>query len=381
MLAGGVLVHVPALRRPVRVSPGHTLVLRPHTGQTAEVMIGDNRIPSNVSRAACNGVSSVACRASTVGMALLVIAFPCLPASGQLLDATEDSEHVLGMPPRGDSGIPDWPPYSLPLGSPPPGQDTPYGPDQDSVGIDSGPTQPACDPYGWAGGWQHGLFGLPPDRQGSLGEPLMFESWRYRPFSAGFFVGMLQGCALVDDWVGGNQGFFGGYRLGWDYHDYWGCEMRFGFGNVALYDSARAKAAQQEADDAKGLAADDPFRQRFDRHRDCTTFVWDVSLLYYPWGDSPWRPYLTAGLGTASVEFIDRLSTRYSETAFATPVAIGVKYRYNDWAALRFECADNIAFGNSFNTLHHVSLTGGVEVRFGGSRVAYWPWHPGRHYW
>ena len=25
-------------------------------------------------------------------------------------------------------------------------------------------------------------------------------------------------------------------------------------------------------------------------------------------------------------------------------------------------------------------VTGGIEVRFGGPRKAYWPWNPGRHY-
>ena len=35
----------------------------------------------------------------------------------------------------------------------------------------------------------------------------------------------------------------------------------------------------------------------------------------------------------------------------------------------------------NLETVHHLLATGGVEVRFGGSRTAYWPWNPGRHYW
>jgi hypothetical protein len=194
-------------------------------------------------------------------------------------------------------------------------------------------------------------------------------------------MGMVQGSSLIDDWVAGEQGFFGGYRLGWDYDHYWGCEMRLGFGNVALCDSRRAKNAQEAADDAQGLAPDDPFRRRFDGRRDGTTTLWDVSLLYYPWGDAAWRPYLMAGLGVARIEFIDRLSTRYRESVFGMPLAVGAKYRCNERLALRLELADNIGFGDRLNTVHHVSLTGGVELRFGGTRVAYWPWAPGRHYW
>ncbi|HUT90926.1 MAG TPA: outer membrane beta-barrel protein [Thermoguttaceae bacterium] len=194
-------------------------------------------------------------------------------------------------------------------------------------------------------------------------------------------MGMVEGSTLVDDWVGGKRGFFGGYRLGWDYDHYWGYEMRLGFGNIGLCDSHRAKQAQQAADDAQELDLDDPFRRRFDRRRDLTTTVWDVSLLYYPWGDATWRPYLMAGLGVSSIEFIDRLSTRYGDTVFGMPLAVGVKYRCNEWLALRLELADNIGFGGSFNGVHHMSLTGGAELRFGGSRVAYWPWNPGRHYW
>ena len=221
----------------------------------------------------------------------------------------------------------------------------------------------------------------PEGRHRGVGDPLICESWRYRPFSAGWCMGMMQGGPLIDDWVGGNQGFFGGYRFGWDFDHYWGCEMRFSFGTAALYDSQRAKEAQRAADDAGGLPPNDPFRARFDGRRDCTASLWDVDFLYYPWGDAAWRPYVMAGLGTARIRFVDRLSTRYDQTVLGLPVAIGLKYLYSDWVALRVELADNVAFGQSFNTVHHLSLTGGMEVRFGGRRVAYWPWRPGRHYW
>jgi len=261
----------------------------------------------------------------------------------------------------------------------------PYGAAVD-VGVWAPPVrQGVFGPVWRAGRWVRAIvptFLTPPrGRHRGVGEPLAYESWRTRPFGASWFMGMIEGGTLIDDWVGGKRGFLGGYRLAWDFDHYFGYEMRLGFGSVGLCDGYRARQAQQEADDAKGVPDDDPFRLRFNRRRDMTTTLWDVSLLYYPWGDATWRPYLMAGIGAAHLEFIDRLSTRYDESVFEMPLAIGVKYRCNERWVWRLELADNIIFGDRVNTVHHMSLTGGVEIRFGGSRVVYWPWTPGRHYW
>ena len=249
-----------------------------------------------------------------------------------------------------------------------------------------GPTAGAFSPQYELAAGSSSRFGLVPQtapRHRGIGQPLLRESWRYRPLSAGWFMGAMQGSPLIDDWVEQKEGFFAGYRLGWDYDHYWGCEMRLAFGSVALDDSQRAKDAQAAADDARGIPADDPIRNRFDARRDSNVVLWDLDLLYYPWGDAAWRPYLMAGLGTARIDFVDRLSVVLDKTVFALPLACGLKYRWNDRLALRLELADNIAFGGSsgLNTLHNLSLTAGVEIRFGGTRKAYWPWNPGRHYW
>lgn len=221
-----------------------------------------------------------------------------------------------------------------------------------------------------------------PGRHQGVGQPLLQESWRYRPFSIGWFMGAMVGSPLIDDWTGANEGFFGGYRLGWDYDHYWGCEFRYGFASLAQWDSARAVAAQEAADDLAGLAPDDPWRHRYDRRRDVDVETVDLSLLYYPWGDAAWRPYGLIGLGSARVSFQDRLAHNYSDHAVTVPLGLGVKYRYNSRVALRLEFLDNIVFaGDGMETLHDLSLTGGVEIRFGGTRKAYWPWNPGRHYW
>jgi hypothetical protein len=81
-------------------------------------------------------------------------------------------------------------------------------------------------------------------------------------------------------------------------------------------------------------------------------------------------------------DFSDRLGTRWDDTVFGLPFGLGVKYRHSDRMAFRLEVADNVAFpGAAMETMHVLSVTGGAEIRFGGSRRAYWPWNPGRHYW
>ena len=216
-----------------------------------------------------------------------------------------------------------------------------------------------------------------------MGQPLQRESWRYRPFSAGWLMGMMEGSPLIDDWVGLKEGFVGGYRFGWDFDHYWGCEMQFGFASVGLYDSDHAKQAQEAADALLNLDPSDPYLSRFEQRRDADVSMWDIHFLHYPWGDATWRPYWSIGLGSVHVRFMDRLSERRAKTLLGVPIALGLKYRCNDWLALRVEVSDTIAFGGGpdFNTLNSLLVTGGIEVRFGGTRKVYWPYSPGRHYW
>ncbi len=223
----------------------------------------------------------------------------------------------------------------------------------------------------------------PPVRYRGPGQPLLRESWLYRPYSIGWFMGALHGGELVDDWVTQKQGYLGGFRLGWDFHHYWGCEMRLAWGYAQIVDSQRAKDAQTAADDLLGLAPDDPFRSRFDGRRDSNlSVVWDFSFLYYPWGDSAWRPYFLAGLGYASIRFEDRLSQSWSSGALGLPLGVGLKYRWNDWLVFRVELIDTLLVpSNGINRVNEISFNGGVEIRFGGPRKAYWHWTPGLHYW
>ncbi len=218
---------------------------------------------------------------------------------------------------------------------------------------------------------------------GELFQPMTQESWLYRPFSAGWFMGFMQGSGLVDDWLCQGQGFFGGYRLGWDVDPYWGWETRFGFASIALDDSGRAIAAQEAEDLANGLTPNDPYFHRFDTRRDSGVRLWDIDVLWYPYGDTYLRPYFLIGLGSGRVDFKDRLSQRTTKSVLAVPIALGFKYRIREWVALRVEATDNFiaGAGSGFQNLHNFSLTAGLEVRFGGTRTAYWPYYPGRHYW
>jgi hypothetical protein len=245
--------------------------------------------------------------------------------------------------------------------------------------LGTSPADPSALPPGPDCG---GFFRLPEERFLGPGGPLIQESWNYRPLSVSGFVGFAQGGTLIDDWIRQDQGVMTGLRLGWDFAYYWGCETRLAFAGIAVADSQRAMAAQQAADDAAGVAPDDPYRRRFDGRRDNDLTFWDISLLYYPWGDSRYRPYFFAGMGVVSFEFTDRLSTTWNDTVFGLPLGFGIKYRQNDCVAFRLEVADNMAFpGAGLETMHNISVTGGAEIRFGGSRRAYWPWNPGRHYW
>jgi hypothetical protein len=167
------------------------------------------------------------------------------------------------------------------------------------------------------------------------------------------------GDELVAGEVGQDSDVFGGYRIGWDFDHYWGTEARFGF--------AYLRATDEQAGTRLDWARQD---------------YWDGSLLYYPWGDARWRPFASAGIGLAYFRFQHPTRGTVGETLFAAPVGLGVKYLYRPWMALRFTALDNIAVGNNgLSTMHNVSLTGGVEVRFGGPRISYYPYHGDVHLW
>ncbi|MGW8256722.1 MAG: hypothetical protein ACWGMZ_04475 [Thermoguttaceae bacterium] len=200
------------------------------------------------------------------------------------------------------------------------------------------------------------------------------EPWITRPFSAGVFIGPIVGSPLLDDWVGQQTGTLAGARFGWDMDDDWGVETRFASANIPLYDSAQAIQAANLLDQS----AQQQLRLQGTRNAD--HFLWDIEVLYYPWGDAACRPYVLFGLGIARIECSDRLGASYARILAGMPLGLGIKSRLNDWLVFRVECTDNVAFagGSIFETQHNASVTGALEVRLGRSRINYWPWNPGK---
>jgi hypothetical protein len=105
-------------------------------------------------------------------------------------------------------------------------------------------------------------------------------------------------------------------------------------------------------------------------------------VLYYPWGDTRLRPYLSAGIGTAHFDFVDQNRQAFQPGLIGLPVGGGIKFRARPWCVVRLDVQDNIAFGRgAVDTMHNVALTIGVDYRFGGNRLSYWPWEPGTPGW
>jgi hypothetical protein len=224
------------------------------------------------------------------------------------------------------------------------------------------------------GRWFHPHGHPPPSPRGT---------WLSRPFGFEWMLGAVWGGSLIDDWLEQGHGMFGALRIGWDADPYWGLKMRFALAETSLVDSPRAIQAQQERDAGGGITEDNLWYWRFHRRRHVDMFLWDVSFVYYPLGDTRLRPYLTIGVGTVRMSFVDRLDREFAEISLGMPVGFGLKYRCNDWLAVLCEFTDNVAFtgGKGLNTMHELSLVGGMEIRFGGSRRSYWPWNPSRYSW
>jgi hypothetical protein len=220
--------------------------------------------------------------------------------------------------------------------------------------------------------WQHmvhPLFAEPwfshsdpndPDRHIGIGQPLIGTSWRNRPIYFGTFVGGIMMDDLVPGRIYQNDTTFIGARLGYDFDHFWGMEGRWAFARPDL------------ANGATGA----PF---FPASRD--NFA-DVSLVFYPLGDTRWRPYILGGLGFQTFRFNNELGQRISEATFEIPLGAGIKYFYGPWFTLRFDFVDNLSVGNArISGMHNISLMTGAELRFGGRRPSYFPWHSNTTYW
>jgi hypothetical protein len=193
-------------------------------------------------------------------------------------------------------------------------------------------------------------------RHRGLGDPLEGTSWLNRPYYLGVFTGGAFGATLIEQQIDQRGGLLNGCRLGIDMSHYWGVETRLSFSRSdILYPQTGGVST-----------VDDMFL--------------DASLLYYPLGDAHWRPYLSAGLGLARFDYTDTQGELTADTLAHLPLGLGVKYYLKNWMSLRFDFHDNIAIGaRDFSTMNNISLTGGMEFRFGGRRKSYYPFDPGIH--
>jgi hypothetical protein len=191
-----------------------------------------------------------------------------------------------------------------------------------------------------------------PSRHFGVGDPLVGTSWRNRPWYVNGFAGGVIGDDLQSGLISQGGGFIAGGRFGGDFDHFWGAEIRLAFANLDL--------------DYHTLTISGQSRDVF----------FDANLLYYPLGDTRWRPYLTAGFGVASFSYDDATGQSLRGTAVEFPFGAGLKYYLGRQWALRFDLIDNftLASGNKIDLMHNISFTGGLEFHFGGKYVDYGPW-------
>jgi hypothetical protein len=312
---------------------------------------------------------STAARWMPLALPTLLLVLAPAPAVAQAI-----GEPLL-VQPFADVLAPDWdsaaqlplaqPPESEPI-LPPPGEPLETSPD-DAVAPNFdesfSPLAPAdfapARPLMTLGEW---LLGGPSNGRHRLaGQPLVRESWLNRPWHIGAFVGGQTLSDPISGLVHGGEGFLMGFRFGWDAGHFFGGETRIAFGGASL-------------EDPNGFGELDS----------ANLFFWDVACLYYPWGDTRWRPYVRLGLGLADYDFMDGQNRRVHDTLFDFPVGIGLKYRHSPQMAFRIELLDNISTGSGVQDgTHNISLTAGAELHFGsgGARKGYWPWNPSRGWW
>jgi outer membrane protein with beta-barrel domain len=196
-------------------------------------------------------------------------------------------------------------------------------------------------------------------RNVGVGGPYVGTSWLNRPYYFGGELGWIWITRAQEDSVTRDVDIFGGIFIGWDWDYYWGSELRFG-------------RATPELVNAESL----------DARRNDVLFTWNYNAMYYPWGDAMLRPYWRWGIGNTKFDFPLDDGTRHDEWLFTFPIGLGFKYPFRPWLAGRAELTDYLSIGhNGLPTQNNLTLTFGLEWRFGIHPKSYWPWYPSRHQW
>lgn len=191
-----------------------------------------------------------------------------------------------------------------------------------------------------------------------LGAPLRGTSWLNRPFETSVDFGALIMTGRPATGVRSSNDLFVAVSSGWDWDHYWGTRLRLGWSTPQLDNPA------ESGDESDNL------------------FIADASLMYYPWGDSRVRPYWRLGAGLTDLEFTNVNGARQQEFLYTIPIGVGVKHMWKRWLVWRAELADNLAIGaNEARTMNNLTLTFGLEARWGGAPDGYWAWRPRGHAW
>ncbi|HEY5313775.1 MAG TPA: hypothetical protein VIK18_14705 [Pirellulales bacterium] len=181
--------------------------------------------------------------------------------------------------------------------------------------------------------------------------PIDSGGWRGQPFAISGFAGVTDGGPIMHGHVDERPSAYEGLNFSWDYDHYWGFEKRLGFGELNLTNG---------------------------NHQPLSTggsITGEYRFMYYPLGNSRWRPFLTAGLGWTDFYFHDDQNMQHIDTVFTVPFGAGLKYLYTDRIAFRADLIDEFTVGyGAVSTFHYVALTFGLEVRY-GKRLLHMPWH------
>jgi hypothetical protein len=264
-------------------------------------------------------------------------------------------------------------PAPVPNGAPAPLTDqlTNQPTDEESLALEEDPIYTAPPGAMAFGGFRHWLhntpfFGNPiddvrdPRRHWGVGVPLEGTSWRNRPWHVGFLLGFVDGGEVANGTVLQDSGLLWGIRFGNDFDHYWGWELR----------AATAQVDLNRNDTGAPLA------------QDGRNTYYDVNLLYYPLGDTRWRPYFSLGLGASTQGFADLQGNSYDETTACIPFAMGIKYFVRPGTSIRADFTNNFSLGTSNAPgSDNISLSIGLDLHFGGRRKVYYPWDPSIQVW
>ncbi len=233
-------------------------------------------------------------------------------------------------------------------------------PADDDSGPPDGPDEPSeSDSYfsklKWLGLRHSSTCG----RNAGMGIPLVGTSWLNRPYYFGGDLGTVWLTRPINSDLNNDIDTYGGIFGGWDWDYYWGTELAVHRATPELINANAPDASRS-----------DPLMEE------------TVSMMYYPWGDAVFRPYWRCGIGVTEIDFPDDQGHRRDEALWTFPIGVGLEYPIRHWLAARAEFADQLALGNSgVATQHDLTLTFGLEWRFGAHPRSYWPWNPSRHIW